>query len=290
MSRTYRTSDFIPTGKIITTDDGCTFPDKEWKEIPKTKIRYMSDLHLDYNHDYPIELKDKNTFTAIAGDISGIHDIGVEWIKNNIHNGVFVEGNHIFYNYDGMTLQDLYKRLEEEFPIDSNVSFLQNTYKKVGNCIIFGATLWTDCRYYGNLMMENLRRHMNDYRYGRYEEKGEARRLEPEDTVKEFNKSLKVLEKLCDKYPADRIVVLTHHCPSERCISPYYRHSDCNQGYSSHLESFIKSHGNIAAWICGHSHHCTKFDVDGCKVVMNCRGYVRAGEAEKFKPNSYIMV
>ena len=290
MSKTYRTHDFLETGRIITTEDGLTFPDKEYKEIPKTKIRYMGDLHLDYNYNYPFSLKDKDTFTALAGDISGYYEIGKKWLKENIHNGVFVEGNHIFYNNDELTLQELYKRIEEDFPIDSDVSFLQNTYKKVGNAIIFGATLWTDCRYYGTLMMEGLRRHMNDYRYGKYEENGVIRKLEPEDTIVEHNKSLKCLEELCDKYPHDKIVVLTHHCPSWKCISPYYRSGEINHGYVSHLESFIKSHGNIAAWICGHSHHNTKFDIDGCKVVMNCRGYVKHNEDFNFKPNRYIMV
>lgn len=288
--RTYQTKEWKDDGQTFTLDDGTVVNNKSWLPKDETKIRYMSDLHLDYNYDYPFTLKDKETFTAIAGDVSGYYEIGKEWLKENIHNGVFVEGNHIFYNNDELTLQDLYKRIEEDFPIDSNVSFLQNKWKKVGSVIIFGATLWTDCRFYGNLMVEGLRRHMNDYRYGKYEENGVIRKLEPEDTIKEFKKTLKILDELCNKYPNDKIVVLTHHCPSWKCLSPYYRSGDTNQGYASHLESYIRSHGNIAAWICGHSHHCTKFDIDGCKVLMNCRGYVRHYEDVNFRPNRYIKI
>ena len=290
MPRTYQNSEWKDDGKTFTLDDGTIVNSKGWFEKDKMKIRYISDLHLDYNYQYPLKLKDKETFTALAGDISGYYEVGRDWLKENIHNGVFVEGNHIFYNNDKLTLQDLYKRIEEDFPLDSDLSFLQNTYKKVGSVIIFGATLWTDCRYYGVKMIEGLRRHMNDYRYGKYEDNGIIRNLQPEDTINEFHKSLKLLEELCDKYPQEKIVVLTHHCPSKKCISPYYRHGEINQGYVSHLESFIESHGNIACWICGHSHYQTKFDIDGCKVVMNCRGYVSHGEDYKFKPNKSILV
>ena len=286
MPRTYNTRGFFPTGKI----NEYGFEEQEYRKKPLFKINYMADLHLDYNYNSPFERPNKDDFVAIAGDISGYHDVGYKWLKDNVKQGVFVEGNHIFYNDEYKTLQDLYKRLEEEFPLNSDVSFLQNTYKKVGTVIIFGATLWTDCRFYGYLSSEPLAKYMNDYKYGRYEDNGEIRFLSPYDTIQEHKKSLKALEELSDKYVNDKIVVLTHHCPSAKCISSYYRSSDSNQGYASHLESFIQSHGNIAAWICGHSHYQTSFNIDGCKVVMNSRGYVRYGEDKNFKPKKFILV
>lgn len=269
-----------------------TYDRGNWVANPPMKIRYMGDLHLDYNYNHPFVLKDKKTFTCIAGDISGYPNIGVEWLKNNIQNGVFVEGNHILYNDWNMSLQDLYKYYEEKFPLDSNVSFLQNTYKVVNDIIFFGATLWTDCRYYGYVGKRDLTNYMNDYRYGKYNDGNQTRVITPDDTITEFNKTMKALEEVCDANQGTKIVVLTHHCPSEKCLSPYYRWSSnsCNQAYVSHLESFIRSHGNIVAWICGHSHNCTKFDIDGCKVLMNSRGYVRHDEDVNFKPNRFIRI
>ena len=261
----------------------------------KMKIRVMSDLHLDYNQKYPLELKDKDTFTIIAGDLSGYSEYRDKWLKENTHKGIFVEGNHIFYNNENKTLQQLYKDLEEKYPLDSNVSFLQNQHKVINNVVFVGCTLWTDCRLNGYKSTRTLQSRMNDYRYGRYlcneglEDEFESV-FEPELSIKEFNKSLNYIESICDEYSQNKIVVVTHHCPSQKCISPYYRSSDCNQAYASNLESFIQNHSNIVCWICGHSHNSCDFKIDGCRVIMNCRGYVPYGEDKDFNPNKIIYI
>lgn len=256
----------------------------------RMKIRILSDLHIDVNYKYPLELKDKDTFTVIAGDISGYPEYRDEWLKNNIHNGVFVEGNHIFYNDEGKSLQKLYNELEEKYPLESNVSFLQNQYKIINNVVFVGCTLWTDCRIYGKKYILDLPRRMNDYRFGKYDENGDTRTFTPEDSINEFNNSLKYIEEICDQYPQYKIVVVTHHCPSIKCISSHYRVGDCNQAYASDLESFIKNHNNIVCWVCGHSHNSCDFKIDGCRVIMNCRGYVMYGENFRFDSNKKIYI
>ena len=110
------------------------------------------------------------------------------------------------------------------------------------------------------------------------------------DSINEFNNSLKYIEEICDQYPQYKIVVVTHHCPSIKCISSHYRAGDCNQAYASDLESFIKNHNNIVCWVCGHSHNSCDFKIDGCRVIMNCRGYVMYGENFRFDPNKKIYI
>lgn len=267
----------------------------KWINKPKMKIRIMSDIHADYNYNYPLELKNKDVFTLLAGDISGYPQIGIDWIKNNIHNGLFVEGNHIFYNNEKKPLQDLYKIYQKEFPLDNNVSFLQNQHKIINDIVFVGCTLWTDCRLNGANDGQDLLNAMNDYVYGRYiYNEGTTNptvdRFTPYISVKEFNKSLDYIHNICDEYRGKKIVVLTHHCPSPKCISPYYRSGDSNQGYASNLEDFIRNHGNIVLWVCGHSHHQCDFKIDGCRIIMNCRGYVRYGEDKNFNPNKIILI
>ena len=41
------------------------------------KIRVLSDLHIDLNERYPLELDDKTTFTIVAGDTA-----------NNVHKSI----------------------------------------------------------------------------------------------------------------------------------------------------------------------------------------------------------
>ena len=64
------------------------------------KIRILSDLHLDINNEFPFVLEDEDTFIVLCGDISGDYHQTQEWINNNLHRGVFVEGNHIGYDSD----------------------------------------------------------------------------------------------------------------------------------------------------------------------------------------------
>lgn len=269
--------------------------DSKWNEPiykdKRMKIRILSDLHLDFNNKYPLELENKDIFTVIAGDLSGYSNYRDEWLRNNIHNGVFVEGNHIFYNDEKKTLQKLYSELQEKYPLTSSISFLQNQYKIVNNIVFVGCTLWTDCRLYGKKYILDLPKRMNDYRYGLYDsEDGNDRVFTPEDSINEFNKSLKYIEEISDKYSNYKIVVVTHHCPSIRCISKQYRTSDCNQAYASNLESFIYNHNNIVLWVCGHSHNSCDFKIDGCRVIMNCRGYVSYNEDINFDKNKIIYI
>ena len=70
------------------------------------KIRVISDIHEDINDRYPLNYND-DTFTIIAGDISGDPVNGVQWIKNNIKYGLFVHGNHLVYNHLGLPIQQL---------------------------------------------------------------------------------------------------------------------------------------------------------------------------------------
>lgn len=286
-----------------------TIPNKNWKEgdsiykktktitipNPKMKIRILSDIHADFNKNYPLELQDKEIFTLLAGDISGYPEIGINWIKENIKNGLYVEGNHIFYNNLKKPLQELYQMYQEEFPLNSDVSFLQNQYKIINDIVFIGCTLWTDCRLNGGKDTEELSNTMNDYIYGKYiynegTESECIERFTPAVSIEEFNKSIKYISKICDEHKGKKVVVLTHHCPSNKCISPYYRSNDCNQAYASNLEDFIKNHGNIVLWVCGHSHSQCDFKIDGCRVIMNCRGYVSRGEDEKFNPNKTVLI
>ena len=48
------------------------------------KIRVLSDLHIDMNSRYPLELVDNDIFTIVAGDISGLASVSSEWIDKNI--------------------------------------------------------------------------------------------------------------------------------------------------------------------------------------------------------------
>ena len=89
------------------------------------KIRVFSDIHIDVNNGFPFTLRDKETFTLIPGDVSGNVKGTAKWIQQNVHNGMFIVGNHDpAYNDLGWTIKKQKEYLAEKFPIDSSVTFM----------------------------------------------------------------------------------------------------------------------------------------------------------------------
>lgn len=258
------------------------------------KIRIMSDLHLDVNEKYPLQLpqKDRGIFTILAGDTAGEVADGVFWIKDNCPYGVCVAGNHLVYNHYGKTIQNLKEDLKQEFPQSSTMTFLENDYKLIDdNIIVVGATLYTNYRLDGipqHIGMRVCKKSMNDFRWGLYQDEDEIIGLKPEHYLDMFMESLAYIEKICNENPDKQIIVVTHHAPSNQAIMPSYRGSDSNCGYASNLGGFITQHPNIKAWIYGHCHAQTQFKIGDCICINNSRGYVQYKEDMNWNPCFYL--
>lgn len=260
------------------------------------KIRIMSDLHIDVNKDYPLQLpqKDRGIFTILAGDIAGEIDMGVQWVKDNCPYGVCIAGNHLVYNDYGLSIQALKKSLKEDFPAISTMKFLDNDYIEIPeeNLIIIGATLYTNFHLNGMPEIVGMRiakRYMNDFRWGMYEtDDGMVDELKPEHYLKMFKESVAYIEKVCNENPNRNIIVVTHHAPSNQSIAKRYQRDDSNCCYASNLGGFIQMHPNIKAWIHGHVHNHFDYMVGGCRVICNPRGYVRYMEDTNWNPCFYL--
>ena len=135
------------------------------------KIRILSDLHLDINQKIPFLLEDKETFTVLCGDISGNPEQTIEWINQNIKQGVFVEGNHIGYDSQH-SIQYIENLLSAEYPTTATVTYLKNGFKMVDDIVFVGGILWTDFNSYGKAFQTLHKlyasRLMNDFRYNAY--------------------------------------------------------------------------------------------------------------------------
>lgn len=263
-------------------------------------------MHTDVNAGKPLELKDKDTFTLVAGDVSGNPIKACEWLHDNVRNGIVVGGNHMVYNKMNMTVESLREYFTMEMPPESNLTYLDclatdgTFFKEVNGIMFLGSTLYTDYKlplpsYFDSssdekTIMSNMlegRRFLNDFRWGRvrkdgYADDDETEPLTPEHYLKWFNETLEKFDnKLMDvehNSPGMSVVIVTHHCPSTKCIAPYYRDSYVNASFVSDLEWFIKKHPSIKLWACGHVHNRFVFNVGQCLVVANPRGYCRARE------------
>ena len=191
------------------------------------KIRILSDLHLDINQKIPFLLEDKEIFTVLCGDISGNPEQTIEWINQNIKQGVFVEGNHIGYDSQH-SIQYIENLLSYEYPTTATVTYLKNDFKMVDDIVFVGGILWTDFNLYGKAFQTLHKLYasqlMNDFRYNYTntkhikEENGKnfqelmtkewIRQLRPSDTEKMFNSTLKSIDHACQKFPNKKLLWL----------------------------------------------------------------------------------
>ena len=264
------------------------------------KIRIISDLHLDVNAAYPLELTDKQTFTIICGDISGDFAKATTWLDDNVKNGVFVAGNHLIYNNSPHSLQFLSAQYQKRYPLTASLSFLQNEFKMMDDVVFVGGTLWTDYTLFGaaqkEMSMWLATRHLNDFYFGKYNPTGMAEKentedllpLRPTHCAAMFADTITKIDEVCRHFSDKKIVVITHHAPSLESVPPKYQNSVLTPSYASDLENFIRAHPNIKLWCHGHVHLPSDYKIGQCRVICNPRGYVSAHENPVFSTDYSI--
>lgn len=295
------------------------------------RIRIISDLHLDVNHGFPFSLREsegeRDDYCLVAGDVSGNPKLTARWLRENVRRGCFVAGNHDpAYNDSGQTIQRQKEYLHGEFPVDSDVTFLDQSVGVVSklipdaNVLVVGTTLYTDYQYMDQdsrwsldlankgrraynepeVTVEQANFHqasrgLNDFRWGHvpdeFDDRGLSQRhVRPDDYQFWFRQSIEAIDQAIQANPDRDVVVMTHHCPSPRFISPQYVHSGMNASYVSDLEGFMLDRPQIRAWVCGHVHHCAVFDVGPTHQLMlsNPRGYEAQLESRDWNPNTFL--
>ena len=163
----------------------------------------------------------------------------------------------------------------------SNITVLENDLVRIGDVEFFGATLWTDLNLLGRkdfeLQSYQLTQEMHDYRKIKYRSVSNYRKLRPMDTLGIHNSSMSWLKESLRLSDAKRKVVITHHAPSARSLSPKYKSQVTSLAYASNLESFIAEH-EPNLWVHGHVHASSDYELAAgetgrCRVLCNPRGY-----------------
>lgn len=273
------------------------------------QIRIISDLHVDVNRKYPLDYPadNKDIFTLIAGDTSGSPLTSIEWIKNNIPNGLVVSGNHLVYNRLEKPIQFLREEMSKAFPIDSNMSYLDiltgSFSKKINNILFLGSTLYFDGFLqshfnpsgYQYINIHMAEKTLNDFSWGQIDE-NPSHHLNAKHYVNWCSQTIKAFEKILNENESGEnlpVVILTHFCPSKKFIAPQYEYSENNCAYISDLEWLIEAHPSIKAWVCGHIHsrifsEYFRDDGSSCKLISNPRGYCGFWEDKGWSPNVFL--
>lgn len=254
------------------------------------KFRVISDLHLDINARFNVSFRRDSIFTVVAGDLGGDIEQDCKWLKKNISQGVFVAGNHIVYNASNKALEDFKEELHAEYPKGSSITFLDESVglveKEVDGIVFLGSTLYTDYKYktydYHEDDEQTIARNMryanlglNDFCVGKTTRDDSLGMLYPTDYKKWHERTIAAFEDSLTRNKDKDVVIVTHHCPSPKCISKQYVGNELNASYVSDLEDFIQDHKNIKCWCCGHVHHKDSFKLGDCLIVMNPLGYCK---------------
>lgn len=138
-------------------------------------IQQMSDLHLEFNHDFRVYNTSNADILMLNGDIcvadyftkseaspkAYLADIAKHFFEvaaKEFEHVIYIPGNHEHYHG---TYSDTVNILKEHLP---DITILQNESIRIGNYKILGTTLWTDCNNRDPLTLNYLGGYLNDFK------------------------------------------------------------------------------------------------------------------------------
>jgi len=248
------------------------------------KLWILSDLHLDVNRRHPLALPDPRPLhdaVIVAGDICQGIDDAVSFIAAEGLNAkpmIYVAGNHEYYGCDRHAELAGGRAEAVKFP---NIHLLERDSVVIGGIEFLGCTLWTDYKYAGEReqarAMHLAAHRLNDHRLI---SNGTGAWL-PQHCLDEHEASRAWLaERLARTSPYSKVVI-THHAPSRRSVQPQYRDDLLTAAFASDLDDLVC---RAALWVHGHMHAPVDYELNGCRVVANPRGYVGIREDHAFDP------
>lgn len=245
------------------------------------RFYYCSDLHIEFASPKAPLLEGENII--LAGDISVLrclnpvmNDAGnrkcrdrtlkfFEIIQENFKNVYYLTGNHESYNFN-IDLESEYISKYLPGVIHLNDSEVQIDEKTV----LLGGSLWTDFNNENPLTMEVVRRGMNDFKLIYT---GENDSFKPEHALEKHRKTMIFLKDAVERNKNKKIVIATHHAPSFKGINRSHGGNNLDYGYATDLSEFILDNPQIKAWVFGHTHIQTWFNVGDTVCYSNARGY-----------------
>ncbi len=189
------------------------------------KIQYCSDLHLEFSANSshlklnPLEVV--GDLLLLAGDIGYLSDDGSyphpfwDWASKNYKQVIVVPGNHELYK--GYDINKLHEGLA--IPIRENVAYHYNSVVSIENVDIIVSTLWAHVEPQYAYLTE---RRVSDFRStianGKY-------RLSVDRFNAEHQSCIEFIKRAVANSKAEKIVVVTHHVPSNVLSSPDFEGS-----------------------------------------------------------------
>ena len=247
------------------------------------RLHILSDLHLEFA---PFDIPKTNADVVIlAGDVHTGKN-GMRWIAENLPKVpvVYVLGNHEFYGQKTPTLIQELKQLAK----GTNISLLENDSVEIGDTEFMGATLWTDFRLDGDLVLAETAAVIGMTDFKRIRLAPSYRRLRPSDTRRFHVRTVEWLRSECERFDGRKIVIVTHHAPSARSVPLRFKSDPLNAAFASGLDHAIEQ-SKAKLWIHGHIHEQADYLVGSTRVIANPRGYP-GEQLNRFKSDLVIEI
>jgi predicted phosphohydrolase len=200
----------------------------------------------------------------MAGDLIAPPSLGIIWLQEHFKKPViYLSGNHEYYGFNLI--------FENHMAVGSpfeNVHYLHRKAVTIDDVTFIGCTLWTDYQLYGDQTdaMYYASRCMNDHNYIYYDDN---KVFTSENALEEHLKDKKFLINELKK-KRNKVVVVTHHAPSEQSVAEWYKGDRLTPAFASNLENTILTY-QPNLWVHG---HC----VDDKTEILTVNGWKKYNE------------
>lgn len=208
----------------------------------------------------------------LAGDLcNGLPDARtMDWLRH-LSDGphwpvgiLMVLGNHDYYGLDLDSAADLWR----ETLAPTRIRLLHRDVARFGRMRIAGCTLWTDYDRADRIAMLMAQRCLSDHAWITLDGKPAL----PDAMLAAHQADLQFLRGLTPGSDDAPLVIVTHHAPSPRSISPQFAGDVLNPAFVSDLEHVMHAIRPIV-WAHGHVHSRHDYQVGPTRVVCNPLGY-----------------
>lgn len=225
-----------------------------------TTFQFASDLHLEFRTSLP-SIRRLAPNLILAGDLGNpsrpLYEQLLALVSGMFDNVFVIAGNHEFYGFTLMETLNLISSLCSEF---ENVHFLHNsTYISPTLPVhVYGGTMWSDV---ADAERADVEATINDY--------SRIAGFTVETSRNEHAEFVDLLSAALDEHDDKPFLVISHHLPLKRLVSPLYRSSPVHSAFASDVR--LADDPRIAAWVFGHTHTAST----GPRFFCNPIGYPR---------------
>jgi Icc-related predicted phosphoesterase len=251
------------------------------------RVDIASDLHLrDIEDIGDVFFETDASVLALLGDVCEVQQLEslkpfFDRVCATWENVIYVLGNHEFYGTD----IDLGISEVKNFMMQyDNVHVADNDCIRINGVVFIGSTLWSSMNDGDPLTIRHCRQMISDYHHIFKKNIGS---ITPQMTANLFDKSVEYIKEYLKIFEDEsKVVVLTHHAPSFKSVTPKFKGQLTNGAFVSNLEHVIVESPNLKIWAHGHCHSESDYRINHCRVVCHPKGYSGENypESKTYKP------